>query len=95
MFSCGGKFYHHGCPDAPDLIVVSKTKRVFVNPVTHKRTQSNEFSNAYFHFNFACILAHDRCFAPQLIQTDQDVKMCLGKGASYYNEYSRYNLVKV
>ena len=68
-YSCGGKFYHQGYPDAPgDLIVVSKTKRVFVNPVTHERTQSNEFSNVYFHFNFARIFAHDRCIAPQLIQ---------------------------
>ena len=31
-YSCGGTFYHQGYPDAPgDLIVVSKTKRVFVN----------------------------------------------------------------
>ena len=77
-YSCGAKFYHQGYPDAPgDLIVVSKTKRVFVNPVTHERTQSNEFSNVYFHFNFACIFAHDRCFAPQLIQIEPNVKMCL------------------
>ena len=77
-YSCGGKFYHQGYPDAPgDLIVVSKTKRVFVNPVTHERTQSNEFSNVYFHFNFTCIFAHDRCIAPQLIQIEQDVKMSL------------------
>ena len=76
--SCGGKFYHQDYPDAPgDLIVVSKTKRVFVNPATHERTQSNEFGNVYFHFNFACIFAHDRCFAPQLIPVEQDVKMCL------------------
>ena len=53
-YSCGGKFHHQGYPDAPgDLIIVSKTKRVFVNPVTHERTQSNEFSNVYFRFNFA------------------------------------------
>ena len=77
-YSCGGKFYHQGYPDAPgDLIVVSKTKRVFVNPVTHERTQSNEFSNVYFHFNFACIFAYDRCFAPQLIQIEQVAEMCL------------------
>ena len=72
------KFYHQGYPDAPgDLIVVSKTKRVFLNPVTHERTQSNEFSAVYFQFNFECIFAHDRCFAPQLIQIELDVKMCL------------------
>ena len=38
-YSSGGKFYHQGYPDAPgDLVVVSKTKRVFVNLVTHERT---------------------------------------------------------
>ena len=77
-YSCSGKFYHQGYPDAPgDLIVVSKTKRVFVNPVTHERTQSNEFSNVYFHFNFACIFANDHCFAPQLIQIEQKLKCVL------------------
>ena len=66
-YSCGGKFYHQGYPDVPgDLIVASKTKRIFVNLVTRERTQSNEFSNVYFHFNFACIFAHDCCFAPHL-----------------------------
>ena len=50
--SCGGKFYNQGYPDAPrDLIVVSKSRRVFINPVSHERTQSNEFSKVYFHFN--------------------------------------------
>ena len=58
-------------------MVASKTKRVFVNAVAHERTQSNEISNIYFHINFACIFAHDRCFAPQLIQIEPDVKMCL------------------
>ena len=41
-YNCGGKFYHQSYPDAPeDLIVVSKTKGVFVNPVTHERTETN------------------------------------------------------
>ena len=48
-YSCNGKFYHQGYPDAlGDLIVLSKTKRVFVNPTTHERTQSNEFSKFIF-----------------------------------------------
>ena len=77
-YNCGGKFYYQGYPDAlGDLIVFSKTKRVFVNPVTHERIQSNEFSNVFFHLNFASIFAHDCCFAPQLIQIEQDLKMCL------------------
>ena len=55
--SCGGKLYHQGYPDAlGDLIVVLKTKRVFVNPATHERTRSNKFSNVYFYFKFACFL---------------------------------------
>ena len=75
--SRGGKLYHQGYPDAlGDSIVFSKTKRVFVKPTTHERIKSTEFSNAYFHFKFACIFAGDRCFAPQLIQIEQDVKMC-------------------
>ena len=41
------------------------------------RTPSNEFNNVGFHFNFTSISAPDRCFAPQLIQIEQDVKMCL------------------
>ena len=78
FYSFSGKFYHQGCPDTPgDLIVVLKTKRAFINPITHERTQSNEFTNVCFHFHFACIFAYDRCFAPQLIQIEQDVKMCL------------------
>ena len=70
-YSCGGQFYHQGYPG--DLVAVSKTKHVFVSPVTHERMQSTEFSNVYFHFNFACIFTHDRCFASQLIQIEQDV----------------------
>ena len=68
-YSCGEKFYHQAYPDAlGDLILVLKTKRVFDNPATHERTQSNKISNAYYHFKFACIFVHDRCFALQLIQ---------------------------
>ena len=77
-YSFGGKLYHQSYPDVPgDLIIVWITKRVFVNPATHERTQSNEFSNVYFHFNFACIFAHDRCFPPHFIRIKQDVKMRL------------------
>ena len=76
-YSCGGKFYHQGYPDAAgDLTFVSKTEDVFVKHVSHERTLLNEFSNNYFHFNFACNFAHDCCFAPQLIQIEQDVKIC-------------------
>ena len=41
-YSYGGKFHHQGYPDAPGDLIVSETKRAFVNPVTHERTQSNE-----------------------------------------------------
>ena len=58
-------------------MISSKTKRVFINPVTHQKAQPNEFSNVYFHFNFACIFAHDRCFPPHLIQTEQVAEMRL------------------
>ena len=79
-YGCGVKFYHQIYPEAlGDLIVDLKRKRVFVNPATAERAQLNKFSDAYFHFKFACIFAHDRFFAPQLIQTEQDVKMCLKK----------------
>ena len=62
-YSCGGKFYHQGYPDAPgDSIVVLKIKHVFVNPATWERPHSNEFTKVYFHFNFAFIFAHDHCF---------------------------------
>ena len=92
-YSCGGKSYHQGYPDAPgDLIVVSKAKRVFVNSAIHERTQSNEFSNVYFHFNFACIFAHDFCTS--LIQIEPDVEMCLEE-VHVITMFSRYNAMKV
>ena len=89
-YSCGEKFYHQGYPDAlGDLIVVLKTKRVFDNPATHERTQSNKISNVCYNFKFECIFAHDCCFALQL---KEEVKMCLEK-VSYHTEFSMYNTV--
>ena len=39
-----GRFYHQGWPDAPrDLIIVPKTKHVFVHPVTHERHSQINF----------------------------------------------------
>ena len=32
------------------LWIFGKEKGIFVNPVTHGKTQSNEFGNVYFHF---------------------------------------------
>ena len=42
-----------------------------------KRHSQFSFGNVCFDFNFPCTYAPDRCFAPQLIQIEQDVKMCL------------------
>ena len=71
--SCGGKCCNQGYPDAPrDLIVVSKSRRVFINPVSRERTQSNEFSKVYFHFNLnknktlKCVLK--RCMLSYCVQ---------------------------
>ena len=81
--SCGGKFYNQGYPDAPrHLIVVSKSRRVFINPVSHERTQSNEFSKVFFHFNLnknktlKCVLK--KCMLSYCIQQVQCCEDLIG-----------------
>ena len=43
-------FTSNGYPIPPgDLVVVTKTQRVFINQNTHESTKSLDFTNVYFH----------------------------------------------
>ena len=65
---CSGNFFENGYPAVPfDLVVVSKTKRDYVDPKTRQKTKSPDFTKVYYHFHSECLLKHNSFFAPQLI----------------------------
>ena len=74
-YGCGSKFQEDSYPKPPqDLVVVSKTQRMYVDPKTRKRKMSDQLSNVYFHFNYACVSNHDPLFTPQLLHVPKDLR---------------------
>ena len=68
-YGCGGRLQNYGYP-VP--VVMSKTKRIYIDPVTHQRF-CEQFSNIYYHFNYSCISAHNSLFTPQFITVPADL----------------------
>ena len=74
-YQCGGKFYENGYPRPPlDMVIVTKTQRWYIHPTTKARVQSNELTNVYFHFNFACISAFNQMFTPPIIVVPMQIR---------------------
>ena len=77
-YNSNGKSYENGYPSQPNnLVVVSKTQRVFYNPITGKRTWSSEMKNLYIYFNYVCVRSYDQLFVFQLINMESNVKSWL------------------
>jgi len=74
-YGCNGKF-RVPCPPLPplDLVVVSKTKRIYYDNTSRQFLMSPTFSKVYFHFNQACIASKDSLFSPFSILVPEDLK---------------------
>ena len=71
-YGYNGKFYEHGCPSLPNnLVVVSKTQRVFYNQITKERTRCNEMK-IIFQLYLCAFTRPVLC--TQLINVESDVK---------------------
>lgn len=59
-YGCGGRY---GKPEEPDdLIVASKTKRIYVSPKSKELTQSPDFTRVYYHLKQSCLSKYDNFF---------------------------------
>ena len=77
-YSCSGCFRENGYPIPPNcMIVVSKTQRPYMDPKTHQKAISTDFSNVYYHFHKACFSQHNVLFTPQLLMLLPDIKLFL------------------
>ena len=56
------------------MIVVSKTQRHYMNPKTHQKVISTDFSNVYYHFHQACLSRRNVLFTSQLLMLPPDIK---------------------
>ena len=74
-YGCGGKYYETGTPDDPnDMVVLSKKKRIYIDPTTKERTHSSDFTSVYYHFNYTCMSNHDSFFNACSILVPDDLK---------------------
>ena len=46
------------------IVVVSKKKRIYIDPTTKERTHSSDFTHVYYHFNYTCMSNHDYFLIP-------------------------------
>jgi len=72
-YGCSGKLrVNSASPN--DLIVVSKTQRIYFDKMIQQQLVSPAMSNVYFHFNRDCILRHDQLFSPYSINIPETLK---------------------
>lgn len=70
-YGCGGRY---GKPEKPDdLIVASKTKRIYVSPKSKELTQSPDFTRVYYHLKQSCLSKYDKFFHVSSILVPDDL----------------------
>ena len=73
FYGCGVKFYENETPEEPNnLVVVSKTKRMFTDKATKEVTQLSDMSKVYHHFNYNCLSHHNKFFNVAFIKVQND-----------------------